>query len=147
MQTVNFTRLTTIVILGLFLGGFVFFGAGPSLLAHGHDAIANGIYILSKVILISGASFFATTWAQASRFQAWGLGVFIEMIDHFVFRFISYAQIQLGSNQPIFGTDFGGLFYSLFFSYMLFFPIVIALAFIGGELARFSSKDSASRSV
>jgi hypothetical protein len=127
--TENLMTISFFVALGALAAGL--FGIGPLLQNSSGSGAANAFYILLRVLVILGFSFVAVRRYQKNAYQALSLAGLLIFVDQVLLRSIWFV-LQFKYNPGEWeGVDLKTAIFNSAFSYLVFLPVVLLLAFIG----------------
>jgi hypothetical protein len=129
-----------LISIGLLAGGL--FWIGPHLQSSVSLDAANGFYIVLRVLIIAVFSFLAVWRYEKNTYHALsftGLLVFVDQVGlksiYFLTQFKSHP-----ADWPQTGPDavtLGAVLFNSAFSYIVFLPLVLLIAFLGSSLGMF----------
>ena len=125
--------LGILTLLGLNL--FVF---GPLVGSRVGEGAGNALFIGLRVLALVGFGFLARGVYGRGRWDAIRLGTLLEFFDHVVFRGVMLVldhqknpAAWIIDGQPV---SIGTALFNVLFSFVVFFPAVFIITFVGSEL-------------
>jgi hypothetical protein len=142
--------VTFILSLGCLAGGL--FSVGPYLQNSVSPEVANTFYILLRVLVIALFSFLAVYKYEKNTYHALsftGLLIFADQVGLKSIFFLTQFKMH-PADWPQTGPDAVTLSAVLFnnaFSYVVFLPLILLIAFLGSALGMYLKQKRAARAV
>jgi hypothetical protein len=125
--------LTFLIALALLETGL--FVIGPVLQNWGNTNLANGFYILLRVVTIVGFSFLLVRKHRHEIYGALSLTGLLIFIDQVIFKSL-WIVLEMKRDPAAWqGVDTKAALFNSAFSYIVSLPVILLLAFIGSMLA------------
>ena len=113
------------------------FWAAPALVRLSGQFAGNAFYGVVRVAVLVAFGFVAARYHRKSKFQIIGMTAAIEAVDQVIFKGMLLYSDYRGHPEGWSESGFGPAVFSLFAGFMIFFPMIVILAWVGAELASF----------
>lgn len=137
----------TVLVAALAILALNIFWLSPLLNRAQGVGVANAVYILTRIAVLIGIGFCAARFLRKNRFQTISLAAFVEFVDQVGFRTLALHFETQKDPAAWQGVSTWGALYGTMMSFILFFPIIFILTFLGSELGlhRLRQRSDASR--
>jgi hypothetical protein len=122
----------------LLLLGLNLFVLGPWVAGIGGEVAGNILFVVLRIAALAGFGFLARGIYGRGRWDAIRLGTMLEFMDHTLFRGAmlawDYRQNPSAWVHDGQAVSLGSALFNLLMSFVVFFPAIFLLVFVGGEL-------------
>jgi len=124
------------ILLALGILGLNLFVVGPWVSSQLGEGAGNILYVILRVAVIIGLSFFLVHRVGKGRFQAMTLTAVLMLMDQVGFKALWLKQQMMAQPDLWKDVDFSSAVFGLLMSYVFFVPMVLLFAWIGAEFQK-----------